>query len=64
MVINALAAQAKPAPSIAVGRFLFTSSVFLGLRSHPNATAVDGSEFVDPPRYRQAFRCATRGRAA
>lgn len=64
MVVNALVAQAKPAPSTEVGRFRFTSSAYLGLRSYRSATAVDDSEFVDPPRYRHAFRCATRGRVA
>ena len=53
MVINALAAPAKPTPADTLRRFITTSSSYLGLRPTVRLRSPIASEFLDPWRFRR-----------
>lgn len=61
MVINALAAPAKPTSADTLRRFITTSSSYLSLRRPARLSSPIASEFVDPWRFRRDLQdCVER----
>lgn len=64
MPVNPLASQANHPCAETVRRLLCTSRTYLGLQAAHRHSRAQGSEFVDPPRYRCAPLRANRRAAA